>query len=89
MTATVSIQTVDKGYGKVRALREGSFDLAPGRICATGDEINDMAMISQAGLGIAMGNAAPSIKAAAKRETLHHDDDGVAHAIKMVLDGEW
>jgi len=63
--------------------------VAPERICAIGDEINDIAMISQAGLGVAMGNAAPSIKAAAKRQTLHHDDDGVAHAIKMVLDGEW
>jgi Cu-processing system ATP-binding protein len=34
MTATVSIQNVDKSYGKIRALREVSFDLAPGRICA-------------------------------------------------------
>ncbi|MBN9598258.1 MAG: ABC transporter ATP-binding protein [Afipia sp.] len=34
MTATVSIQTVDKSYGKICALREVSFDLAPGRICA-------------------------------------------------------
>lgn len=34
MTATVSIESVDKSYGKLRALREVSFDLAPGRICA-------------------------------------------------------
>ncbi len=34
MTATVSIQAVDKTYGQIRALREVSFDLAPGRICA-------------------------------------------------------
>ncbi|CEG09813.1 Daunorubicin/doxorubicin resistance ATP-binding protein DrrA [Afipia felis] len=34
MTATVSIQAVDKIYGQIRALHEVSFDLAPGRICA-------------------------------------------------------
>ncbi|MBN8969976.1 MAG: ABC transporter ATP-binding protein [Rhizobiales bacterium] len=34
MTATVSIQKVDKSYGRIRALREVSFDLSPGRICA-------------------------------------------------------
>ena len=34
MTVTVAIQKVDKTYGKIRALREVSFDLAPGTICA-------------------------------------------------------
>jgi Cu-processing system ATP-binding protein len=34
MTATMSIRSVDKSYGRIRALREVSFDLAPGRICA-------------------------------------------------------
>lgn len=59
------------------------------RICALGDEVNDLPMITQAGLGIAMGNAVPSVRAAAKRQTLRHDDDGVAHAIHRVLDGHW
>ncbi|MFN0133711.1 MAG: HAD-IIB family hydrolase [Phycisphaerales bacterium] len=59
------------------------------RICAIGDEVNDLPMITQAGLGVAMGNAVPSVRAAARRETLRHDDDGVAHAIRRVLDGEW
>lgn len=34
MTATVSIQKIDKTYGKIRALREVSFDLPAGGICA-------------------------------------------------------
>lgn len=34
MSATVAIEKVDKSYGRIRALREVSFDLAPGRICA-------------------------------------------------------
>ncbi|MCC7281845.1 MAG: ABC transporter ATP-binding protein [Acetobacteraceae bacterium] len=34
MTATVSIGGVSKQYGRVRALSDVSFDLAPGRLCA-------------------------------------------------------
>ncbi|MCO5129167.1 MAG: ABC transporter ATP-binding protein [Xanthobacteraceae bacterium] len=34
MTATVAIDKVDKSYGGIRALREVSFDLAPGSVCA-------------------------------------------------------
>jgi 5-amino-6-(5-phospho-D-ribitylamino)uracil phosphatase len=59
------------------------------RICAIGDEINDVPMIRGAGLGIAMGNAVESVKAAATRQTLRNDEDGVAHAVYKVLGGEW
>ena len=34
-------------------------------ICAVGDDVNDIAMIRAAGLGVAMGNAQPAVKAAA------------------------
>ncbi|QYK47459.1 MAG: HAD hydrolase family protein [Phycisphaeraceae bacterium] len=63
--------------------------VATSRVVAIGDEVNDEAMITGAGLGIAMGNAVPRVKAAAKRHTLRHDEDGVAHAIERVLGGEW
>jgi 5-amino-6-(5-phospho-D-ribitylamino)uracil phosphatase len=59
------------------------------RVVAIGDEINDLPMISRAGLGVAMANAVQSVKSAAGRETLGNDEDGVAHAIYRVLDGEW
>jgi 5-amino-6-(5-phospho-D-ribitylamino)uracil phosphatase len=59
------------------------------RICAIGDEINDLPMIAGAGLGIAMGNAVESIRSVAQRHTLSNDDDGVAHAIEQVLTGTW
>jgi hydroxymethylpyrimidine pyrophosphatase-like HAD family hydrolase len=68
------------------AAREG---IRSERICAIGDEINDLPMIAGAGLWIAMGNAVPSVKAAANRHTLGNDGDGVAHAIDMVLTGAW
>lgn len=59
------------------------------RIAAIGDQINDMSMISAAGLGIAMGNAVPSIKATAVRHTTSNDEAGVAHAIDNILKGQW
>jgi 5-amino-6-(5-phospho-D-ribitylamino)uracil phosphatase len=59
------------------------------RICAIGDQINDVTMIQFAGLGIAMGNAIPKIKALAQREKLSNDEDGVAVAIERVLEGLW
>ncbi len=59
------------------------------RIAAIGDEINDLPMLTNAGLGIAMENAVPSAKAAAKRHTRSNTDDGVAHAIYQILDGAW
>lgn len=59
------------------------------RVCAIGDEVNDIAMIEGAGLGIAMANAVPAVKRAARIETRSNAEDGVAHAIGMILSGEW
>lgn len=66
-----------------------AWGIAPGEVAAIGDEINDESMIRGAGLGIAMGNAVPAIKAAAGRITLRNDEDGVAHAIERILTGTW
>jgi hydroxymethylpyrimidine pyrophosphatase-like HAD family hydrolase len=59
------------------------------RCVAIGDQINDVQMLSSVGLGIAMGNAVESVKGLASKHTLHHDEHGVAHAIEMVLSGQW
>ncbi|MDX2118458.1 MAG: HAD hydrolase family protein [Planctomycetota bacterium] len=59
------------------------------RIAAIGDEINDVAMIEAAGLGVAMGNAIPAVRDRAKRQTRSNREDGVAHAINAILAGEW
>jgi len=59
------------------------------RVVAIGDEINDLALVQGAGLGIAMGNAIGEVKAAAGRETASHAEDGVALAIDRILGGAW
>ncbi|MBR7073526.1 MAG: HAD hydrolase family protein, partial [Oscillospiraceae bacterium] len=48
---------------------------------ALGDGTNDLDMIQKAGIGVAMGNAAPSVLAAADYVTGHCDDTGFAKAV--------
>lgn len=52
---------------------------------AVGDDLNDLPMIRSAGLGIAMGNAHPSLKEAAAFVTDTCDNWGVAKAIDQLL----
>ena len=59
------------------------------RVAAVGDEINDLAMIQGAGLGVAMGNAIAEVKEAAGVTTADHANDGVALTIENILSGEW
>ncbi|MEM8835475.1 MAG: HAD hydrolase family protein [Planctomycetota bacterium] len=59
------------------------------RIAAIGDEINDVAMIEGAALGIAMGNAVEAVRTVADVRAPSNADDGVAFAIDRILAGEW
>ncbi len=63
--------------------------IAREQTAAIGDQTNDLSMIEQAGLGVAMGNAHPKIKAAAKRETREVGHGGVAYAVEQMLSGAW
>lgn len=61
----------------------------PQCVAAIGDGLNDVDLVANAGLGIAMANAGPEVLAAARHVAAHHDQDGVALAIECILDGEW
>lgn len=61
----------------------------PRRTMAIGDEVNDLTMVSSAGLGVAMGNAIEPLKARAKHVVAPHHEAGVAQAIGSVLRGDW
>lgn len=52
---------------------------------AVGDSDNDLGMLRVVGLPIAMGNAAPQVKAVCRYESLSNAEDGVAAAIEYVL----
>ena len=57
----------------------------PPQSAAVGDDVNDIPMIRNAGLGVAMGHARPEVIAAADLVTGGHDEDGVAMLVENVL----
>jgi len=61
------------------------WDVDPADICAVGDDVNDVPMIRNAGLGVAMGHAPADVLAAADLVTGDHDEDGVAMLVDEVL----
>ena len=71
---------VTKGSGLV-ALAE-KLGLRRDQVMAVGDSGNDLSMIEDAGLGVAMGNATPEILAVADAVTADNNHDGVALAIE-------
>ncbi|CAI1109689.1 sugar-phosphatase [Serratia proteamaculans] len=77
-------QKVDKGTG-VKMLAD-HLGIARENVMTLGDQANDTAMIEYAGVGVAMGNAIPELKAVAQFVTSTNTEDGVARAIeKFVL----
>ena len=54
-------------------------------VAVLGDMPNDLPMFARAGLSIAMGQAPPEVRAAARHTSTSNDDDGVAHAIDTIL----
>jgi Cof subfamily protein (haloacid dehalogenase superfamily) len=67
----------------VAFLRAG-LAVARGAVVAIGDGENDIPMLQDAGIGIAMGNAAASVQQAADRITASNDRDGVAEALRAL-----
>ena len=67
---------VNKWEGIMHVARKHGIE--PEQIIAIGDDVNDVPMISRAGLGVAMGNARDEIKAIAKRVIGHNKDEGLA-----------
>jgi Cof subfamily protein (haloacid dehalogenase superfamily) len=67
---------VNKWEGILHVARH--HDIDPRQIIAVGDDINDLPMLKQAGLGVAMGNARDEVKQAAKKIIGTNRDDGLA-----------
>lgn len=75
----------------------GRHGIKAREIIAIGDDINDLPMLAEAGLGVAMGNARPEAKAIAKRIIGTNRDEGLAafldelvshHTVKPLVDVE-
>ncbi|MGI6262373.1 MAG: Cof-type HAD-IIB family hydrolase [Succiniclasticum sp.] len=61
------------------------YGIQPEEIMCIGDSGNDVGMIRNAGLGVAVDNANDAARQAAKVVVPSNDDDGVARAIELAL----
>ena len=82
----VNAAGVDKGAGLLALAAQ--LGLPAGALMACGDGGNDTAMIKAAGLGVAMANAFPEVKAAARFVTASNNEDGVALAVERFVLGK-
>lgn len=62
----------------------GHLGLGADQICAVGDQMNDLSMVSAASHGVAMGNAVPELKAAARFVCGNHDADGLLEVVDYI-----
>ena len=81
------LQVMHVTVSKAQALRCIAGELAVSRqhVMAIGDNANDVGMIQWAGVGVAVGNATPEVKAAAKVLTEANDEDGVAKVVRRFI----
>ncbi|MBS9335485.1 Cof-type HAD-IIB family hydrolase [Fructobacillus sp. M1-13] len=73
-------KAASKGAAMMALAKKLGID--PKETMAIGDQENDVTMIQQAGIGVAMGNAVPLIQNVADVQTTDNNHDGVANAIK-------
>ena len=61
--------------------------LSNDQVFAIGDGLNDLIMVREAGVGIAMQNAHADLRPLAKHIAPHHHEDGFAHVVEQILSG--
>jgi len=76
--------SVNKWEGILQVARR--HEIRPEQIIAIGDDLNDLHMIREAGLGVAMGNARDEVKAIAHRVIGTNEDDGLAVFLEELLE---
>lgn len=82
-SAPFFLELVPKGIDKAKSLTRllTKINLTPADLIAFGDGYNDLSMLKLAGMGVAMENAAPEVRAEADYITLSNEEDGVAAAL--------
>ncbi len=82
-----ALEMLPLGASKGKALKLVLKDLGidAKEVLAIGDGENDIEMIELAGIGVAMGNANPKLKAVAQHHVASNDADGVAEALERFV----
>ena len=81
------LEIVPLGVNKAEALKQlaAILGLDLSQFAAIGDGLNDIEMLREAGLGIAMGNAPDAVKSVADWVTGTNDEAGVAQAVQRLF----
>lgn len=77
----------DANKGAVAKYLAARYQLSVDEIATIGDMPNDVLMFAHSGLSIAMGNADPQVKRAARRITADNNHDGFAEAVERFVLG--
>ncbi|MBS0421823.1 MAG: Cof-type HAD-IIB family hydrolase [Proteobacteria bacterium] len=87
MTETQFVGLTHEGVTKGRAMSSiaESYGVPLQNVMYIGDSGNDLPALGVAGYPIAMGNAEPAVKAAARHTVDHVDRGGVAQALEMAI----
>ena len=88
-TADFYLEIIPHSVNKGKALTDACrlLGVEPSQSAAFGDAENDIPMICAAGLGVAMGNADPRVRAAARMIAPGNDEAGIAVVVEAMLDG--
>ncbi|WP_342431690.1 Cof-type HAD-IIB family hydrolase [Neobacillus sp. FSL H8-0543] len=81
-TCDVNVTNSHKAVGLTKLLE--NLGIAPDEAVAFGDGLNDIEMLTMAGMGVAMGGARQEVKQAADMVTLSAEEDGVLHGLKRL-----
>lgn len=83
-SSPTNIEVNAVGINKAKALEKicKLNDITMEEVMTIGDSLNDIKMIKEAGLGVAMGNAQEEVKKTADWITATNEEDGVAKAIE-------
>ena len=81
------LELMEPGVNKWVAIKElaAGLGIKPEEIMCIGDSNNDLCMIKNAGIGVAVGNAKDEVQHQAKIVTAANDHDGVALVIESIL----
>jgi hydroxymethylpyrimidine pyrophosphatase-like HAD family hydrolase len=83
------LEAFARGVNKWTAIEAlcADYGIDPAETVAVGDGLNDLEMVRDAGLGIAMGNARPEVQAEADVVVGTNDAGGLADVADLVLAG--
>lgn len=85
ISSNIELNAASANKGDALLALCAALDIAPEETLAFGDGTNDISMLRAAGIGVAMGNAVPEVKAAADMLTGSNNSAGVAQAMLRLI----